>query len=148
MTPEALLELLIQTRAQLPNALDTPFLLHRSERNDLFLSHPMLPDDGIFVGSDMKAALDELVRWGYLTQITQDQGTGYLLTLGGLRYAAHETEPPWDGTERRRGRRAPYGVEPRVKPTKLKIGRTDNSLGNSNSSRAQTYSSIMRGSTE
>jgi len=78
----------------------------------------MMPDGGFSVDTDTQTSLDELVRWGYLAQKVKDQKTSYLLTTGGLRYAAHENEPPWNGNDRRRTRRPPYGVEPRVRTLK------------------------------
>jgi hypothetical protein len=102
MNSETLLALLIQARAQVPDAPDTPFLLQKNGQALRSLAHPGFPEAGYTIDSEMQTALGSLVQWGYLVQITQDQDTGYLVTPAALSYVAHRHDRPWDGTERRR----------------------------------------------
>jgi hypothetical protein len=104
MDPYALLSILVETRAKLPNALGTPFLLQRTDQNLLSLSHPMFPEGGVFVDAETHQALQTLVQWGYLTQPKEYDSKGYVVTLAGLSYGAHKNESTWDGTERRQPR--------------------------------------------
>lgn len=104
MNPETLLSMLIQTRAQLPDALDTPFLLQKIDRSSLFLSHPMMPEGRLLVDAETETALHTLVQWGYLAQPKQYDAHGFVVTPAGLDYDSRKTNT-WDGTERRRRER-------------------------------------------
>ena len=82
---------------------------HRSCSNVLMpplsLSHPMLPNEGVLVDAETHQAFQTLVQWGYLVQPKQYENAGYVVTEGGLSYAAHIDGGLWDGTERRQPQR-------------------------------------------
>lgn len=117
MSPEGLLTVLVQARRQLSTDLTTPFLLEKTDHALSSLSYPMLPDGGILVDAEMRAALLTLVQWGYLSQPQQYHSMGYLLTAAGLSYAAR-LDGTWDGTERRQQDRRAGGRRQAQQPTR------------------------------
>lgn len=104
MNPDTLLSMLIQTRAQLPEALDTPFLLQRIPHTPLSLLHPVFPEGGFFVDEETHTALKTLVQWGYLMQPGQQRSEAYVVTDAGLSYSTDRGGSVWDGRERRQQR--------------------------------------------
>lgn len=106
MSPEALLSLLVQAGAQLPDATDdTPFLLQTNPRGISSLMHPKLPDGGLVITADMRTAIRTLVQWGYLAEPAQYQGVGYVVTLAGRNYVTPPGPSPYTDGERRRSDR-------------------------------------------
>lgn len=97
--------MLVQAQLQHPTLPTTPFLMETTSQALPLLLHPMLPDGGILIDAPHRNALQSLVQWGYLHQTAQNREQSYQVTAAGIAYATQQTNPRWDGKERRRQER-------------------------------------------